>query len=221
MTSAITNLNQYIEHTNLKITATEDDIIQLCSEAIQFSFYGVVVNPNKVKQTVELLKNDEIKVISVCDFPLGINSTEDKISEALKIVDDGADEIDIVANINYIKDNDYQYISSEISLVRRKLPDYIILKVIIEAGLLSDEQIKNSVKAVIDCKADFVKTSTGKSKNASNEQFKQMVTASNGEIRLKAAGGIRTYSDCQRYITAGADRIGTSSSVSIIKEIQS
>jgi deoxyribose-phosphate aldolase len=221
MTFAITNLNQYIEHTNLNISATEDDIIQLCSEAIQLSFYGVVVNQKNVQQAVDLLKYENIKVISVCDFPLGVNSSEDKISEALKIVEDGADEIDLVANIDYIKDNDYEYITNEICLVRRELPDHIILKVIIEAGLLTDEQIRNSVKAIINSKADFLKTSTGMSKNASIDQFKQMVTAADRKIKLKAAGGIRTYSDCQRYITAGADRIGTSSSVSIIKEIQS
>lgn len=220
MTSKIPILNQYIEHTNLKLSATEDDIVQLCNEAIQFSFYGVVVNPSYVIKTVDLLRNKEIKVISVCDFPHGISSTDEKITESLKIVKDGADEIDMVANIGCISAGKYDYITNEIRLIRRELPDNVILKVIIEAGLLTDEQIRKTVQSVIDGNADFVKTSTGMSKNASLDQFKQMVIAANDKIRLKAAGGIRTYSDCQSYIKAGADRIGTSSSVSIINEIQ-
>lgn len=218
MTSIINNFNQFIEHTNLKPSVTSKDIILLCNEAIQYSFFGVVVNPFFVKEAVKLLKNEKIKVISVCDFPLGVNKTKKKIAEAVKLVESGVDEIDMVANIKSITDYDYEFLAYEVRLIREEIPKNIILKVIIEVGLLTDEQIINSVKVVIDSKADFVKTSTGTSKNVTLEQFKLVAVTSENKIKLKASGGIRTLSDSWSFIEAGAHRIGTSSSVRIINE---
>jgi len=218
MTSKKYNINKFIEHTNLKSSATEKDIIKLCDEAIRFSFYGVVVNPIFVKRAVKSLENEKIKIISVCDFPSGLNRTDKKILEANILADSRVDEIDMVANIEKITAHDFKSVANEIKLVRKEIPKNVILKVIIEAGLLTDEEIIDSVKAVIESEADFVKSSTGTTKNASLTQFKLIATTSSNKIRLKSSGGIKTLIDCHNFIDAGAHRIGTSSSIQIVKE---
>lgn len=214
----ISNINQYIEHTKLNPKTTENDIIQICNEAIKFSFWGVVTPPIFVHQAVELLKDENIKVISVCDFPLGLKSTNKKIKEVVKLANYGVNEIDMVANLEQLKNNNYGYVSKEIEFVRNELPKNIMLKVIIEAGLLTDSQIVDSVQAVVDGCADYVKTSTGTNKNTTLAQFKFMTKAANFRIKLKASGGISNFTDCSNFIEAGADRIGTSSAVSIMNE---
>ncbi len=205
-----------IEHTNLKPTATKEDIERLCEEAKENGFYGVCVNPYYVPFVREKLKGTNVKVVTVCGFPLGATSTEVKAFEAKKAVEDGADEIDMVINIGALKDKDYEKVYEDIKAVveASKVP----VKVIIEACYLSDEE---KVAACVISKlagAKFVKTSTGfGSGGATIEDVHLMRWVVKDEMGVKAAGGIRDLEKAKEMIRAGADRIGTSSGVRIIK----
>ncbi len=214
----IENLNRFFDHTNLKPEATTSDIKQLCDEAIKYRFYSIVVNPVWIKTAKENLDNHDIRITSVTGFPLGANLTEIKISEAVNAVRDGADEIDMVANIGELISNNNSTVEKEIDQIRQSLPYNVILKVIIEAGKLSEQQMINTVRSVINGGAQFVKTSTGFFGKSTPQQVKTLVSASENKIEVKAAGGIRALSDCESMIQAGATRIGCSASVAIMRE---
>lgn len=206
-----------IDHTNLNAYATKKDIEKLVKEAIEFGFYSVCVNPVHVKFAKEEVGDAGIKVASVVGFPLGQNTMEIKLREAERALEDGADEFDMVINIGKLKDGDLEYVGSEIAGAKKIIGDKI-LKVIIEACYLMDEEKVMATKLCVDNGADFVKTSTGFGKGGATVYDVLILSkVSEGRIQVKAAGGIRTYEDALKMIKAGAQRLGASRSVDIVK----
>ncbi len=219
MTSKIKILPLFFDHTNLKQDATEADILKLCQEAKDYKFYAVCVNPIFVSFASSQLQDSKVKLATVIGFPLGSNRTEIKLKEALLAVQDGADELDMVANIGKIKEHKYTDVEKEISEIRKNIPHNIPLKVIVESSQLSEIEIIESTKIVINSGADFIKTSTGFFGGATTVAVSLMRNASNGRIKVKASGNIKTVTDCKSMIFAGASRLGCSASVDIMNEM--
>ena len=212
-------LEQYIEHTLLKQDATKTDLIKLFNEAKEHNFKGVCVNGSNVKLAKEYLKNTLVKVVTVVGFPLGACTGRVKAYEAQNAILDGADEIDMVINVQSIKDKDYEYTKKDIETVKHACGS-VPLKVIIETDLLTKEEIQKACEIIIDAKADFAKTSTGFVKNgvgAKVEDVKLMYETLKGtNVKIKASGGIKTKEQAEALIEAGAVRLGTSSGVQIV-----
>ncbi|MBC7194602.1 MAG: deoxyribose-phosphate aldolase [Caldisericia bacterium] len=212
------NLVKFIDHTLLKPEATLDDIKRLCEEAIKYKFFAVCVAPPFVSFTKDILKDYEIKVATVIGFPLGYNLTKTKIFEAKECIKSGADEIDMVINIGMLKSKNYNYIFNEINSVKNEIGDKI-LKVIIETSLLTQDEKIIASSLVKAAGADFVKTSTGFSQGGATKEDIELIKKVVGDnFGIKASGGIRTFKQAIELIEAGANRIGTSSSVKIIEE---
>ena len=210
------NLNQYIDHTLLSPNATASEIEKLCEEARDHKFFAVCVNSSRVKYAKEILGDSEVKLAATIGFPLGASSMESKISEAEKAVAEGAHEIDMVMNIGFFKDGDFQLVQSEIANIKKAIGGKV-LKVIIETCYLSDEEIAIASELVMKAGADFAKTSTGfGSRGASLSDVKIMKKVVGGKVKIKASGGIRDAETAKEYIKMGADRIGTSSGIKII-----
>ncbi|RMA96081.1 deoxyribose-phosphate aldolase [Hydrogenothermus marinus] len=215
------NIAKYIDHTNLKPFASKDDIKKLCNEAIKYNFYGVCVNPYYVPFVKEYLKESDIKIITVIGFPLGANKLKTKLIEAKNAQNDGADELDIVWNLSAFKSKEYNYVLDELKTVIDYTKE-LIHKVIVETAYLTKEEKIKAVEIVIESGADFIKTSTGFAKEGAKiEDIKLFKKLAKDKIKIKASGGIRTYQDAIAFIKAGADRIGTSSSVNIISQLNS
>lgn len=212
-------LNRLIDHTLLTQEAGLKEVEKLCREAVEYNFYSVMVNPIWVKTVNEILSGTAVKIGSVAGFPLGANLIGIKAEEAIKAVADGADEIDLVANISALANDQIHLVENEIKVVRDALPFNIILKVIIESNKLSVEQQKEAAKVVINGGAQIVKTGTGFFGPVTIQQIETLKETVGDQIEIKAAGGIKTLSFCQDLITAGANRIGSSSSVSIMQQI--
>ncbi len=214
-------LARLIDHTLLKPSATKDDIRRLCEEAKTYGFWSVCVNPFYVKFAADILRNSDVRICSVVGFPFGASTTKIKTFEAEKAVDDGADEIDMVMNIGALKSQDYEFVKADIrSVVEHvKAGKDKIVKVIIETGLLSEDEKVLACRLVRDSGADFVKTSTGfNAPGATANDVKLMRDTVGPNFGLKASGGIRTYQDAVNLIEAGANRIGTSSGIAIIEK---
>lgn len=212
------NISKYIDHTLLKPTATEMDFRKLCEEIYQNSFYSACVPPFYVSFVKDLLEYSEAKVCTVIGFPLGYHSTETKIAEAQKVLADGADELDMVMNINAFKSMAYETVKQEIkTLVEITHEKYALLKVIIETAYLDNFDIRIACEICEEAGVDFVKTSTGFApKGADIEQVKLMREVLPSNIQIKASGGIQTYEQAMAFIEAGATRLGTSSGVAIV-----
>ncbi len=215
-------LAKYIDHTNLKAFATRDDIKKLCDEAKKYGFYAVCVNPYRVKDAREFLRNTDIKVASVVGFPLGATFTETKVQEALMAVHNGADEIDMVMNIGAMKDGDYDTVERDIrEVVEAVYPMGVKVKVIIETCYLTDEEKRKACELAKSAGADFVKTSTGfGSAGARVEDVRLMRSVVGSDMGVKAAGGIHSAREAVAMIEAGASRIGASRSVDIIETLE-
>ena len=210
-------MNQFIDHTLLKQNAVKEDFIKLCEEAKQYQFKTVCVNGSRVPLVAELLKGSGVGVCATIGFPLGAMSTASKAFEAAQCIQDGANEIDMVLNVGKLLDGDYEYVVKDIAAVKQAVGQHT-LKVIIEACLLNDEQKVMATQAVIDAKADFVKTSTGFSTHgATKEDVALLKSVAKDIIEVKAAGGVRSYEDVMAMLEAGATRIGTSSGVSLMQ----
>ena len=208
------NLASYIDHTLLKPTATKKDILQLCTEAKQYHFASVCVNPCWVKLCAETLKDSGVKICTVIGFPLGANTSEIKAQEAALAIKEGASEVDMVINIGALKEGNIDYVYQDILAVR-KASEGKTLKVIIETSYLTDEEKKTVCRLCAKAGADFVKTSTGfSSAGATVEDVKLMKEASG--IKVKASGGVRTKEDALKMIEAGASRLGASAGVKIV-----
>ncbi len=211
------NLNQLIDHTILKPDITIEDIRKLCIEAKEYNFYSVCVNPSYVSTAYQFLKNTKVRICTVIGFPLGATSNLSKVYETTVAISDGADEVDMVINIGFLKSGRIDLVEREISAVRDNCNN-TCLKVIIENCLLTDEEKVLACKIARECGADFVKTSTGFfDYGAKVEDIKIMKSAIGDSIGIKASGGIKTYEDAINMINAGANRIGSSSSIDIIK----
>ena len=209
-------LNRYIDHTLLKPTTTESDIIKLCGEAKSYNFYSVCVNSSYVPLAKEALKETNVKICTVVGFPLGAMSTEVKVFEAIKAVEQGADEIDMVINIGFLKSNNYVAVLKDISAVKNAIGT-TPLKVILEISELSKNEIVRACEICIDAKADFVKTSTGFSgSGATLTAVKIMKKSVKDQLRIKASGGIRDAETALKYIEVGVHRIGASSGVAMM-----
>lgn len=209
-----------IDHTLLKPDATQDQIAQLCYEARKHGFASVCINPTNVKLCAELLKGSNIAVCTVVGFPLGATPTEVKVFEAQQAVREGATEVDMVINIGALKSQDYELVERDIaSMARVCHAGNAILKVIIEAVLLTDEEKVAACQLAKVAGADFVKTSTGFGPGgAALEDVALMRHVVGPSMGVKAAGGIGTYEKAQQMIAAGASRIGASGSVKIMQE---
>lgn len=213
-------LASYIDHTLLKANATYDDIVKLCEEAKRYSFYAVCVNPFFISYVKKLLYGTNIKVCSVVGFPLGCVPTISKYLETREAIASGADEIDMVMNISAFKSGFYDVVLEDIKMVR-KASEGRILKVIIETAYLTDDEKVKAAKICEEAGADFVKTSTGFApEGAKVEDVKLLKLSVSSKVKIKAAGGVRSFKDCISMIEAGASRIGTSSGVSIIEGLE-
>ncbi len=209
---------KYIDHTLLKADATKEKIIQLCNEAKEYHFASVCVNGCWAKECAEQLKDSDVKVCCVIGFPLGAMSTEAKAYEAQLCVKDGAQEIDMVINIGEAKDGNWEYVRKDIKAVKDAIKDNL-LKVIIEACLLTDEEKVMACKMAMEANADYVKTSTGFSTSGAKVADVALMKATvKDKLLVKAAGGIHSYADCLKMIEAGASRIGASAGVKIVEE---
>ena len=206
-----------VDHTVLGVNATKKDIISLCNDAKKYKVASVCIAPSFVKFAADYLKG-EIPVCTVIGFPNGYNTKEVKCFEAENAVKNGADEIDMVINIGKLKDKQYDEILDEINAVKSACCGKT-LKVIIETCLLTDEEKIKMCKIVSNSNADFIKTSTGFSKSGATfddiKLFKSHIT--NGK-KIKAAGGISSIADAEKFINLGADRLGTSRIVKIVKK---
>jgi deoxyribose-phosphate aldolase len=215
------DIARMIDHTTLKPEAALSDIEKLCNEGKEYGFFSICVNPVRVRYCVETLKDSGVKTCTVSGFPLGANKKEVKIKEAENACQDGADEVDMVMNIGALKSGDWKSVENEIRGVRKALGKEKILKVIIETCLLTQEEKTKAAKIVMDCGADFVKTSTGFNlKGATLEDVRLLKDVVKERIKVKASGGIRDYQTAIKMIQAGADRIGTSSGVKIVQEMR-
>ncbi len=211
-------INKYFDHTLLAANATKEDIIKLCSEAKEYDFMSVCVNPYYIKTAKEALKESDVKVCTVIGFPLGQMTTESKVFETKDAVNKGADEIDMVINVGALKDKDYEYVKNEIHEIKKACGEKL-LKTILECCYLTKEEIAIASELAKEAGADFVKTSTGFGKGgATAEDVKIMRETVGKDVGVKAAGGIHTLADFESMVEAGANRIGCSHSIQILKE---
>lgn len=213
-------LAKMIDSTNVKATASRSDIEKLCKDAVHHGFGCVCVNPIYVKLASQLLKGSDVKVCSTVGFPFGATLPEIKALEAIKAVENGAQELDMVINLSALKSGNYEAVKEDIAAVvdAKRLDERVIVKVIIETACLMDEEKVVACKLAKDAGADFVKTCTGFfGKGATVEDVRLMRQTVGEAMGVKAAGGIRTYADAVAMIRAGANRIGTSTAVQIIE----
>ena len=210
-------LNKYIDHTILKATASSADVQKLCTEAIEHKFYSVCVNGCYVADAKHLLQGTDVKVAAVVGFPLGAMTTAAKVFEAKEAVENGASEIDMVINIAKLKDGEFEFVENEIRQIKEAIGDNV-LKVIIETCYLTDEEKVKACELSLVAKADFVKTSTGfGTDGATYEDVKLMKSVVGDNAKVKASGGVRDKETAQKYVDLGAERLGTSSGIEIVK----
>lgn len=213
-------MNKLIDHTLLKQDAREEEILKLCEEARTYDFMSVCVNTSYVKLAADALKGSDVLVCTTVGFPLGMSTTESKVFETKQAIENGAKEVDMVINVGALKDKRYDYVLNEIKAVKEATGD-LVLKVIIETALLSDEEIVKASELVVESGADFVKTSTGFSTGgATVEDVKLMKETVQDKIQIKAAGGVRSVEDLNAMVAAGATRIGTSGGVGLVQSGQ-
>jgi deoxyribose-phosphate aldolase len=214
------NIAEYIDHTVLKPTTTLQDVEKLCEEALSYQFAAVCVPPLFVKKAKEILGSSSTKVATVIGFPFGYSAIEAKVAEVVLAIIDGADELDVVINISAIKNNDWQFLANEINAILPIIKNKNkIIKVIIESGILTDEEIIKCCDLYGAAGVDFMKTSTGYAeKGASIEAVKLMRKHLADNVLIKASGGIKNFIFAKQLIQAGANRLGCSSSIAIINE---
>lgn len=205
-----------VDHTLLKQDATWEQIKQICDEGIEYSTASVCIPPSFVKKAAEYVEG-KIPVCTVIGFPNGYNTTDIKCAEAMDAVKNGASEIDMVINLGWVKEKNYDAIFSEINKVKDAC-DGRLLKVIVETALLTDEEKVKMTEVVSMSKADFIKTSTGFSiRGASFEDVEIFNKYISNNTHIKAAGGIASLEDAERFLNLGADRLETSKIIGLIK----
>ncbi len=214
----IENLERYIDHTLLRPEASEEDVRRHCEEAVRYNFATVFLFPCLTKRAKELLKGSKVRLGAPVGFPFGGNKTETKVYEAKRACEDGAEEIDMVINISALKSGRWEDVRRDIEEVVRGVSP-IGVKVILETCYLTDEEKVKASLIARDAGATFVKTSTGLGpKGATIEDIRLLKRVLGETIKIKASGGIRDYKTCLAMISAGAERIGTSSGVKIMEE---
>lgn len=212
------NLAAFIDHTLLKPTATASDIVTLCQEADTHQFFGVCVSSKYVRLAAEELSTTPVRIVNVIGFPHGNQATKAKLAEADFCLGEGADEIDMVMDLGSLKSGDVESVVRQISALK-KLTGKKVLKVILETGYLSPDEILLASTLALDGGADFIKTSTGFGPGgATFEAVKIMKEVAGDTMRVKASGGIRDAETATKYIALGVSRIGTSSGVAMMQE---
>lgn len=210
--------SKYIDHTILKATATKEQIINLCAEAVKYDFKSVCVNPYWVSLASELLHGTDVLVCTVIGFPLGANTSRVKAYETVDAIKDGADEVDMVINIGEAKAHNYDVVYEDIKAVV-DAANGVTTKVIIETCYLTDEEKVEVCKLAKKAGADFVKTSTGfGTAGATEADVKLMRETVGSDMGVKASGGVHNRDDFEKMIKAGANRIGASSGVKIMED---
>ncbi len=211
-------INKYFDHTLLAANASKEEIIKLCKEAKEYDFMSVCVNPYYIGVAKKALEGSDVKVCTVIGFPLGQMTTDSKAFEASDAVKKGADEVDMVINVAALKDKEYDYVKNEIHAIKTAC-DGKLLKVILECCYLSKDEIVIASRLAKEAGADFVKTSTGFGKGGATPEDVKIMRDTVGEnMGVKAAGGIHTLDDFNAMVKSGANRIGCSHSIAIIKE---
>lgn len=228
--------SKYFDHTILKADATEEEVNMICREAIQYKFASVCVNSARTRQVSGVLADTDIKVCTVVGFPLGAMSTMGKKLETLTAIEDGAEEIDMVINVGAVKDADWDFVKKDIEEVKEVCANNtmgrdVLLKVIIETCLLTEEEKIEACKVSVEAGADFVKTSTGfstggatvsdvelmrKTVDEKTLELEKETGVTRKRVQVKASGGIRDLETAKAMIKAGADRLGTSATVAIV-----
>ena len=207
------------DHTILKADATEAQVAKICDEALAHDFASVCVNQYYTKFVAEKLKGSDVKVCTVVGFPLGMSDTRVKAFETRAAIEDGAQEVDMVINVGALKDGKYDFVRSDIQTLKEVCGKDIVLKVIIETCLLTDQEIISMCQVVSKSKAEYIKTSTGFSKaGATREVVSLMASHVTDGTLVKAAGGIASLEDAADFIALGASRLGTSRVVAAVKE---
>lgn len=211
------NLNRLIDHTVLKPETTQGEIETLCQEAIEHNFMSVCVQPTWVSLAADLLKGSQSVVCTVIGFPLGANTTKVKAFEAADAEANGAKEVDMVINIGWVKDEQWEKVLTDIKAVVEAVKEETLVKVIVETALLTTAELERVTEIVAVSGAEFIKTSTGFSTaGAQITDVELMSRVSNGRIKVKASGGVRTKVDADKMVAAGANRIGTSNGIEIV-----
>jgi deoxyribose-phosphate aldolase len=212
--------NEYIDHTILKPVTLISDIEKLCAEAREYSFAAVCVPPPFVKKAKQLLEEALVKTATVIGFPFGYSAIEAKLSEIILAIVDGADELDIVINLIALKNNDWSYLANEINNIMPVIKqNNKVVKIIVESGILTHEEIIKCCELYSAAGVDYLKTSTGYAeKGASVEVVQLMREHLHSQVKIKASGGIRTYDFAKQLIEAGANRLGCSTSVAVLKQ---
>lgn len=214
------SVSSFIDHTLLKPAALPAEIEKLSSEAVEYGFAAVCVPPPFVKKCKAILDSTGVKTATVIGFPFGYSVIDAKTAETVRAIADGADELDMVINLIALKNGDWNYLEKEVKAVlqitKKKMK---VLKVIIESGILTDDEIIHCCKLYAGAGADFLKTSTGYAEKGATVQAVQLMRRHlPSGIKIKASGGIRTYAFAKELLDAGAERLGCSSSVAIIQE---
>ena len=208
---------KYFDHTILKADATEAQVAKICEEALENNFASVCVNQYYTKFVAEKLKGSDVDVCTVVGFPLGMSDTRVKAFETKAAIEDGATEVDMVINVGALKDKKYDYVLNDIKTLKEVCGKDIVLQVIIETCLLTDEEKVKACELSKEAGADFVKTSTGFSTaGAKAEDVALMRKTVGAEMGVKASGGIHSAEEAQAMIDAGANRLGTSATLAII-----
>lgn len=212
-------LLKYVDHTMLKAFAKWEDIEKLCEESIEYETASICIPQTYIRKVHEKY-GDKINICTVVGFPLGYNSTESKVAETLNAISDGANEIDMVINISHMKNGEYEKVKDEIIKIKSACGDKI-LKVIIETCYLSEDEKKTACMLVSEAKADYIKTSTGfGTGGATIEDVILMRENIFNGVKIKAAGGIKSIEDMERFIHEGCSRLGTSSAIDIYRKME-
>lgn len=212
-------LAQYFDHTLLKPSATQSEIHTVCEEAIQYGFFAVCVNPVHVQTVSGRLAGTGVKTCSVVGFPLGANTRMIKAAETKQAVADGADEIDMVINVGALIEKNLDLVEADIRAVVEAASGKLV-KVIIETCLLNDEEKVEACKLAQKAGAHFVKTSTGFAGGGATVEDVSLMRRTVGDaLQVKASGGVKSLDDAKKMIDAGADRIGASAGITIMKEL--
>lgn len=212
------NISKYIDQSALRPDLGYSHIENICIQAKRYGFASVCVNPFFIKFVSDILKGSGVKVCSVVGFPFGLNTIKVKVEEAVEAISNGATELDIVWNISAFKSGDYKYVDRELDVISKETAG-VVRKVIVETGFLNRQEKELAIKMVMNAGFEFIKTSTGfNTTGATVEDITLFKQLGKDRIKIKASGGIRDFKTFEEMIRAGADRIGTSSGVSIVEE---